>query len=146
MSDKQSSNDATMALILVGCMIVFLILSAISAWAGLDISTTFKLIVAFGISTVIAVALVYAGHVDWHAPWAFFCDPVCVALLWLSALWVFFWMALDYWATGGFRQSEFSYLREFSTVWWNAWYFRWGVLIALIAAWIWSLIRSYQQH
>ena len=146
MSDKQSSNDATLTLIFGVLLIGFLVLSAVASWAELDISTTFKLIVAFGVSTVIAAALVYAGHVNWHAPWAFICDPVCVALLWVTALWAFFWMALDYWATGGFRQSEFSYLREFSTVWWNTWYFRWGVLFTLIATWIWSLTRSYQQH
>jgi len=51
--------------------------------------------------------------------------PVLLGLVWCA-----WWPALDYWAAhAGYRLSLYD---EDVTVWWNAWYTEFGVLVALI--------------
>lgn len=60
--------------------------------------------------------------------------------LYVSAIWVAWWPALDHWAA---KQYPSFVSPENYAIWWSAWYTRWGVLIGFIATVY--LIRNMQE-
>ncbi len=123
MSTRSSSDDSwivwvVIAILGVGAYVVW----QFSTFFGLDINTGGSVLLRMvGLAGLIAGSWKLGDDIDLFRlgnVW-----PILLGLLW--GCW---WPALDYWAA----QQMPSFLQEEATVWWDAWYTQWGVLVAII--------------
>jgi hypothetical protein len=125
MSTQNRSDDSWILLVAI------LVFGGI-AFAVWQFSTLFGLDMSTGASVMFRLMLVAALAAG---SWKFGDDVDLIRLgnVWpvlLGLVWVAWWPALDYWAAhAGYRLSLSD---EDVTVWWNAWYTEFGVLVAII--------------
>jgi hypothetical protein len=121
---KVDSEDGWI-LFVVGVALAAFIVWKFSPYLGLDMATGGMVLAR------LAVLVVVTG-LSWKVANDF--PPLGPAAIWpllLSALWLCWWPALDFWAAKGLPPLL---IREDDLPWWDTWYTRWGVL-AGIAAW-----------
>jgi hypothetical protein len=91
---------------------------------GLDMSTGFSVVVR-----LLAVAV--AAGLALYASSSYSFDMFRLGNTWpilLAMLWVAWWPALDYWAA----QEVPTFLRDTTSVWWDAWYTKAGGIICIV--------------
>lgn len=123
MSDSRSDEGLFMMMILGVLVAVALIVWKFSTFFGLNMETGGTVLWHMVKLALLAGFLWWAGDMF---------DPIRPGNTWpiLAALfWACWWPALDYRA--GLQYP--SFFGEMPTVWWNAWYTKWGIFAAIIA-------------
>lgn len=91
---------------------------------GLDIKTSFSVIGRHVVFIILVVAAYYSSD--------FGLDIFRIGNAWpilLGILWTCWWPALDYWAI---KDVPSFVDAEIISVWWDAWYTKWGVLASIV--------------
>jgi hypothetical protein len=109
---------------------------AIIAYIIWQFSTFFGLDMSSGASVFgrLVVLLILIG-VSWKFGDDF--EPIRPGNIWpilLALLWLCCWPALDFWAS---KQVPSFFNSEEVSIWWDAWYTKWGVFAALIGLGYW---------
>ena len=127
MSNSNSNNDDSWIFLVIGAIVaaIAFVVWQFSTFFGFDITTG---------GTVFGrlVALVVLTGVAWKFGEDF--DPVQLGNIWpilLALLWCCWWPALDFWAS---QQRPSFFNTEEVSIWWAAWYTKWGVFIAILGA------------
>jgi hypothetical protein len=121
---KVDSEDGWI-LFVIGVALAAFIIWKFSPYLGLDMVTGGMVLAR------LAVLVVVTG-LSWKVANDF--PPLGPRVIWpllLSALWLCWWPALDFWAANGLSRGP---VREEDLPWWAGWPARWGIL-AGIAAW-----------
>ena len=124
---SNNNNDRSWVLLVIGAIVaaIAFVVWQFSTFFGLDISTGGAV---FGR----LVALVVLTGVAWKFGEDF--DPIQLENIWpilLALLWCCWWPALDFWAS---QQRPSFFNPEEISIWWAAWYTKWGVFAAILGA------------
>lgn len=120
------SDNSLSGMIIVGLSLFFVYLVwQFSKILGLDMATGFKVIVGLVMfSILLGISLYCSNSYSWELFSLKNTWPVLLGVLWMS-----FWPALDHWAT---KTVPPFFHTDDATVWWAAWYTKWGGLLGLV--------------
>ena len=121
------NNDDSWIFLVIGAIVaaIAFVVWQFSTFFGLDISTGGAV---FGR----LVALVVVTGAAWKFGEDF--DQIRLGNIWpilLALLWCCWWPALDFWAI---QQRPSFFNPEEVSIWWAAWYTKWGVFAAILGA------------
>lgn len=128
-------GDTSWVTIVIGAVVALFIylLWQFSTFFGLDMDTGASVFIRLLMFVAFVGASWWLGN-DYEIIRLSNIWPIVLALFW--ACW---WPALDYWSAGtGLRFSAPAYGRSspgpisVDTVWWAAWYTKWGILVAIL--------------
>jgi hypothetical protein len=121
--NSRNNNDDSWIILVIGGVV------AIAAYVIWQFSTFFNLDISSGAS-------VFGRLIGWvvlaGASWKFGDDieqirPGAIWPILLASFWACWWPALAHWAS-----QVFPFSSEVEAIWWNAWYFKWGVFVAIL--------------
>lgn len=125
MSNRNDNDLALLLVILIGGGIALAVWKFSTA-CGLDMNTGASVMLRLAIPIALG-----AGSLKFFDDY----DTFRFGNVWpvlLGLVWVAWWPALDYWAAHAELGYSLSLSDEGVTVWYNAWYTEFGVLVALI--------------
>ncbi len=119
---RNEQDDAVMFGVVVVVAVIGFLLWTFSDLLGLDVATGTQLLLSLIVVAVVFIALTW---------WLNIFEAADVAPAALAGVWFCCWPAMTYWAAA--LVPPFARSGADPTVWWNAWYTKWGVLAAILA-------------